>query len=132
MNAQTEIDQSTVRECAFASSFFNQLSKKWTMPVIHAIGLRPSARFNELKRMIEGISAACLSDRLAELEKAGVIVRRVYPETPPRVEYSLTDKGLELRALLSGLVDWVRKNSSTNGDGMKKRENPLFHPQGPR
>ncbi len=113
MKTHAELDQSTVKECAFASDFFNQLSKKWTMPVIHAMGLKPNARFNELKRMIEGISSACLSDRLMDLEKTGVIIRRVYPETPPRVEYNLSDKGQELRAHLDSLVEWVRKNKET-------------------
>lgn len=106
------MDQVTVKECAFASEFFNQLSKKWTMPVIHTMGLRQTVRFNELKRMISGISAACLSDRLGELEKSGVVARRVYPETPPRVEYSLTEKGQELRTLLAGLVEWVKRNNA--------------------
>lgn len=104
------MDEGTVAECSVASDFFNQLSRKWTMPVIHAMGLRTTVRFNELKRMIEGLSAACLSDRLGELEKAGIVSRRVYPETPPRVEYQLTGKGEELRTLLAALVEWVKKN----------------------
>lgn len=110
MAAYAELDQETVAECSVASGFFNQLSRKWTMPVIHAMGLRPTVRFNELKRMIEGVSAACLSDRLGELEKAGIVSRRVYPETPPRVEYRLTGKGEELRTLLAELVEWVKRN----------------------
>lgn len=102
-----------VTECSVASDFFNQLSRKWTMPVIHAMGLKPTVRFNELKRMIQGVSAACLSDRLSELEKAGIASRRVYPETPPRVEYQLTAKGEELRTLLAELVEWVKRNNNT-------------------
>lgn len=127
-----EIDQGTVKECAFASGFFNQISKKWTMPVIHAMGLRDNLRFNELKRMIEGISAACLSDRLSELEKAGVVVRRVYPETPPRVEYNLTEKGHELRTLLAGLLDWVRKNNVSTGKGSEDKGGPMHFSAGKR
>ncbi len=115
MSSAGTVDSDTIKECTHASRFFNQISKKWTMPVIHSMGLGRPVRFNELKRMIDGISAACLSDRLGELEKAGIISRRVYPETPPRVEYSLTDKGLQLRTLLAGLVDWLRQNSPESG-----------------
>ncbi len=127
-----EMDQGAVKECAFASGFFNQISKKWTMPVIHAMGLKDNLRFNELKRMIEGISAACLSDRLRELEKAGVLVRRVYPETPPRVEYNLTEKGHELRTLLAGLLDWVRRNNESAGEGAEEKGGQMLFSAGKR
>jgi DNA-binding HxlR family transcriptional regulator len=67
------------------------------------------SRFNELKKKIGGISATSLSERLTELEARGVVKRSVYPESPPRVEYSLTDKGKELQRLLCRLADWVVK-----------------------
>ncbi len=64
-------------------------------------------RFNELKKRLGSISATSLTERLKELEQRGIVQRRVYPETPPRVEYSLTKKGRELHALLLQLADWV-------------------------
>ncbi len=90
-------------------SAWNSLAKTWTLPVIHALGLKQPARFNELKRRIHGISATSLAERLHELEQRKIIERKVYPETPPRVEYSLTRKGLELHELLGRLGEWVRK-----------------------
>ncbi len=77
--------------------------------MIHALGLQQPARFNELKRRIERISATSLAERLSELEKEGVVQRRVLPETPPRVEYSLTSKGKDLLSVLNEFADWVRK-----------------------
>jgi len=68
-----------------------------------------SARFNELKRRIHGISATSLAERLSELDQRKVVERKVYPETPPRVEYALTKKGLELLDILDSLAKWVMK-----------------------
>src|SRR5213593_5251983 len=96
-------------ECLLVHSAWNDLTKVWTLPVIHALGLKEPARFNELKRRIQGISATSLAERLNELDQRKIIERKVYPETPPRVEYSLTKKGMELRALLGDLAEWVKK-----------------------
>jgi DNA-binding HxlR family transcriptional regulator len=73
------------------------------------LGLREPARFNELKRRIDGISATSLAERLTQLEKFGIVQRKVFPETPPRVEYSLTAKGHELQKVLEGFADWVKR-----------------------
>ena len=90
-------------------SAWNDLTKVWTLPVIHALGLKEPARFNELKRRIQGISATSLAERLNELDQRKIIERKVFPETPPRVEYTLTKKGIELHALLGDLAEWVKK-----------------------
>src|SRR5881409_449797 len=109
----TQVDQDLTKEqteeCLLVHSAWNDLTKVWTLPVIHALGLKQPARFNELKRRIHGVSATSLAERLNELEKRKVIERKVYPETPPRVEYALTRKGLELHELLGKLGEWVKK-----------------------
>jgi len=109
----SQVDQDLTKEqteeCTLLHSAWNDLTKVWTLPVIHALGLKQPARFNELKRRINGISATSLAERLSELEQRKVIERKVYPETPPRVEYGLTKKGLELLHILDGLADWVMK-----------------------
>ena len=120
MSKLTQVDQDLTKEqteeCTLLHSAWNDLTKVWTLPVIHALGLKQPARFNELKRRINGISATSLAERLNELEQRKVIERKVYPETPPRVEYGLTKKGLELREILGGLADWVMKwDKSSNG-----------------
>jgi DNA-binding HxlR family transcriptional regulator len=112
-------------------SAWNDLTKVWTLPVIHALGLKEPARFNELKRRIHGISATSLAERLNELDQRKIIERKVYPETPPRVEYSLTKKGIELRALLGDLAEWVKRWDKQDIPGAEKiREEklrPLVH-----
>src|SRR6266581_1358342 len=109
----TQVDQDLTKEqteeCLLVHSAWNDLTKVWTLPVIHALGLKQPARFNELKRRIHGISATSLAERLSELDQRKVVERKVYPETPPRVEYALTKKGLELHELLGKLGEWVRK-----------------------
>jgi len=104
-----DITKEQTEECKLLHSAWNDLTKVWTLPVIHALGLKEPARFNELKRRIQGISATSLAERLNELDQRKIIERKVYPETPPRVEYSLTKKGMELRALLGDLAEWVKK-----------------------
>jgi len=63
---------------------------------------------------LEKISPKTLSDRLKELEKAGLILRESYAEIPPRVEYSLTQDGIELRNLMIPLIEWASKKSKLN------------------
>ena len=108
-NTQQEIGQEVIDECKVIHGQWNEITKVWTFPVIHALGLSQPARFNELKRRIDGISATSLSERLTELEKINIINRKVIPDTPPRVEYSLTPKGEDLHNLLEKFADWVKR-----------------------
>jgi DNA-binding HxlR family transcriptional regulator len=108
---------------------WNDLLKAWTLPVIHALGLGDTARFNELKKRLRVISATSLAERLKELEQRGIVERRVYPETPPRVEYSLTKKGRELHVLLLQLADWVirwNKKPAVITESIKRQKTPLL------
>ena len=130
MSKSTQVNQDITKEqsdeCKLLHSAWNDLTKVWTLPVIHALGLKEPARFNELKRRIQGISATSLAERLNELDQRKIIERRVYPETPPRVEYSLTKKGIELHALLGDLADWVKKWDKQDIAGAEKvREEKL-------
>lgn len=109
MSKSSQLDQEPTEECKFTYSIWNNLNKLWTLPVIHELGHKKPARFNELKRRIDGISATSLTERLTDLERHGIIQRKVLPETPPRVEYSLTIKGWELHALSCQLAKWVTK-----------------------
>jgi DNA-binding HxlR family transcriptional regulator len=72
------------------------IATKWTPLIVHDLSEGPR-RFMELEHACPGISPRTLSERLDMLERTGALVRRSYPESPPRVEYELTDKG---RALL--------------------------------
>lgn len=67
-------------------------------------------RFNELQRYINGISFKTLSLSLKELESDGLIVRKEYPQIPPKVEYSLSERGKSLMPILDGMCEWGDKN----------------------
>jgi DNA-binding HxlR family transcriptional regulator len=130
LSKSTQVNQDITKEqseeCLLLHSAWNDLTKVWTLPVIHALGLKEPARFNELKRRIHGISATSLAERLNELDQRKIIERKVYPETPPRVEYSLTKKGMELRALLGDLAEWVKRWDRQDIAGAEKiREEKL-------
>ena len=118
MSNAVQINKEVLDSCKTIHASWNELTKVWTLPVIHALGLQEPARFNELKRRIQGISATSLAERLSEMEKQGVVARKVYPESPPRVEYSLTQKGQELKEILRELGDWAirwsDKSQTTN------------------
>ncbi len=73
------------------------------------IGNNEKLRFNQLMKNLGTISPKTLSDRLKELEKAGLIIRESFAEIPPRVEYSLTKEGIELRNLMIPLIEWASK-----------------------
>jgi len=80
---------------------------KWTLLVIRDLAAG-CCRFCELERSLEGISPRTLSLRLRALEEEGVVVRRTFPEVPPRVEYALTEKG----EALVPLIDDMRRYGS--------------------
>lgn len=78
------------------------IGSKWKLLIIRNLRMRPW-RFNELKRNLEGISQKSLTDSLRSLEEDGVVVRTVYPEAPPRVEYSLSELGESMRPILDAM-----------------------------
>jgi DNA-binding HxlR family transcriptional regulator len=114
LSKSQQLDQETLDECAMVHAAWNELTRTWTLPTIHALGLKEPARFNELKKRIHNISATSLSERLTQLEKAGVVQRKVFPTQPPRVEYSLTAKGHELQKVLGELAGWVKRWAGKN------------------
>jgi DNA-binding HxlR family transcriptional regulator len=113
LSESKEITQDVLDECKVVHTTWNGLTKVWTLPVIHSLGLKEPARFNELKRRTQNISATSLTERLSELEREGIVQRKVFPDSPPRVEYSLTKKGWELHAILAEFADWAVKWGKT-------------------
>ena len=81
------------------------ISRKWALIVIHTL-LEGPLGFNELKRGIDGLSSKTLSNSLSYLSDEGIIDRRVFQNSPIRVEYSLTDKGEALNPLLTEMRQW--------------------------
>src|SRR3989441_2123702 len=89
-----------------ARDMLARIGDKWSVYVIHMLGDAGTMRFNELRSQVEGISQRMLTVTLRGMERDGLVIRKVYPEVPPRVEYSLTSLGKTLRQLVRGLVDW--------------------------
>ncbi|MFI7001261.1 winged helix-turn-helix transcriptional regulator [Nocardia sp. NPDC050175] len=81
---------------------------KWKLHLMWALSARPQ-RFGEIRRLLTGVSEKVLAENLRHLEASGVVHREVYPEVPPRVEYSLTPLGVELAAALRPLEEWGEK-----------------------
>ncbi|PVX26413.1 MAG: transcriptional regulator [Candidatus Bathyarchaeum sp.] len=83
------------------------ISKKWALLIINALGNCGTLRFNKLMETLNGISPKTLSDTLKELQAEGLINRESFAEIPPRVEYSLTNDGVELRKSIIPLLEWT-------------------------
>ncbi len=96
-----------------AQRVLNLISKKWSIQLIHLLSEGKKLRYKEIKEKLqkgwkkEKISDATLSARLADLTKENIFTREVYPELPPKVEYSLTEKGESLSKAIKYLVDWT-------------------------
>ncbi|PWV99125.1 HxlR family transcriptional regulator [Hoeflea marina] len=91
-----------------------KVGDKWSIFTMLALSMLPGerARFSELNRSIPTISQRMLALTLRNLERDGLVIREVFAEVPPRVEYELTPMGQSLLPALQGLVDWVAGNSA--------------------
>lgn len=92
--------------CYFCS-LFGLLGRKWTMHLVGVLTVEGTVRFNELKRRLDGISPRMLSNRLEELEDAGLVERIDHGTIPPKVEYALTDQGEGLDEVYGALLSWA-------------------------
>ena len=104
------------------------LGKRWSLLIIKNLSTKETIRFNELKRARAGRSSTVLSERLLELEREGLVTKKIYPEVPPRVEYSLTVQAKELEMIIKELARWVgrwkRPQSITAPAVATKKEEP--------
>ncbi|PKL59986.1 MAG: transcriptional regulator [Methanomicrobiales archaeon HGW-Methanomicrobiales-4] len=90
----------------------NTIAKKWAILIITIIGHHERIRFNDIMTTMEGISPKTLSDLLKALQKENLISRESFAETPPRVEYSLTDDGKQLCEAIIPLIRWAEKRDN--------------------
>ena len=97
-----------LKMCPKFESAFEILGKRWTGLIISAL-LAEVHRFTDISEMIPQLSDRMLVERLKELEVAGIVQRTVYPDTPVRVEYELTDKGRELNTVMDDVHKWADK-----------------------
>nr|WP_295889869.1 helix-turn-helix domain-containing protein [uncultured Devosia sp.] len=99
----------TLPACREVNQMLGRMGDKWTIMTIAMLVQQPR-RFNELKRMIGGISQQMLTRTLRSLEGDGLVSRKVHPSIPPQVEYSLTPLGQSLAQPLLALGTWVLDN----------------------
>ena len=101
-------------DCEFRE-MLDRVGDKWSLLVIAILEQSPTqrARFSELKRSIPGISQRMLTATLRSLERDGLLIREVFPEVPPRVEYELTALGRRFMEPVRDLVAWLQANWPT-------------------
>ena len=102
---QCSIVEADIDETGFSYTL-SLINGKYKMFILYALMEFGTVRFNEMKGYIKGISFKTLSANLKELEADGLIARKVYPQIPPKVEYSLTEKGKSLMLVLDQLCVW--------------------------
>ena len=94
--------------CPKFEDAFELLGKRWTGLIIRTL-LNDQKRFTDISAAIPNMSARMLTERFKELENHGIVIRTVYPETPVRIEYELTEKGKELGAVMDAVQIWAEK-----------------------
>lgn len=95
------------------------IGDKWKVLIIRDL-LTGTKRFGELKKSVGNISQKVLTSNLRAMEESGLLIRKVYAEVPPKVEYTLTDRGYSLKPILDSMFNW-------GTEYMAKKEINLFH-----
>lgn len=93
------------------------IARKHALSIVNFVGNRGTARFSEIQEGLGDVSSSTLSDTLQKLAEVGLVERRVIPETPPRVEYSITDAGGVLRRRFRALLGRIRPGEGSGRGG---------------
>ena len=99
-----EIDH--IQMCPRFETAFSFLGKRWNGLIIQGLMSGPK-RFKDISNLIPSMSDKMLSERMKDLELEGILIRHVYPETPVRIEYELTDKGRGLKPVMDQIQSWA-------------------------
>lgn len=102
-------EKGSIQETPFGYTL-SVIGGKWKMLILYLLAEKQPVRFNEMKRQIGAITFKTLSSQLKELEADGMVIRKEYPQVPPKVEYSLTHKAESLLPVLEQLCEWGEKN----------------------
>lgn len=94
--------------CPRFESAFAFLGKRWNGLIIQTLMSGPK-RFKDISNFIPSMSDKMLSERMKDLESEGILIRHVYPETPVRIEYELTDKGRALKPVMEQISSWAEQ-----------------------
>ena len=86
------------------------INGKWKLRILYELACEKIFRYSELKRNLTPITHKMLSTQLKELEEDGIIIRKEYPQVPPKVEYSLSEKGISFIPIINAMCDWGQIN----------------------
>src|SRR5215467_238366 len=98
------------------------LGRRWSLLILKNLCSKEVIRFNEFKKLLPGISSTVLAERLLELEREGLVSKKIYPEVPPKVEYRLTVRAKELGVILKELGTWASRWSAPEITATKTKE----------
>ncbi|KAA8782336.1 helix-turn-helix transcriptional regulator [Paenibacillus amylolyticus] len=101
-----KVEDQDMRMCPRFETAFSFLGKRWNGLIIQTL-MSGSKRFKDISNLIPSMSDKMLSERMKDLESEGILVRHVYPETPVRIEYELTEKGKALQPVMNQIQDWA-------------------------
>ena len=114
MNEKKEQNNKEIRDALFINcpirNVLARVSDKWSLLVLYNLQHKEPVRFKELQRQIPDISQKSLTQTLRALEEDGFVSREVFPEIPPRVEYSLTPRALSFLPLVENIINWAKEN----------------------
>lgn len=126
MNDQIKQKNKEIRDALFPDcpirNVLARVGDKWSLLVLYNLQHREPVRFKELQRQIHDISQKSLTKTLRTLEEDGFVTREVFPEVPPRVEYSLTPRALSFLPLVENMINWAKENM---GEIIKDRTNNI-------
>lgn len=100
----------------------SRVGDKWSLLVLYTLQHKEILRFKELQRLIPDISQKSLTQTLRTLEEDGFVTRKVFPEVPPRVEYTLTPRAHSFLPLVENMINWAKENME---EIIKDRESSL-------
>ena len=114
MNEQKDQKNKEIRDALFPDcpirNVLARVGDKWSLLVLYNLQHREPVRFKELQRQIPDISQKSLTQTLRTLEEEGFVSREVFPEVPPRVEYSLTARAHSFLPLVENMINWAKEN----------------------
>lgn len=111
---------------AATSETLRVLEGKWKIVIIvQLFAAKGPLRFSELERRVEGVNQKMLIQQLRQLEKDRIVTRKIYPEVPPKVEYTLSEMGIALGPSLEALIDWAFLRCETLGESADSDLEPV-------
>lgn len=117
---RTDIQNASYADCPIRM-VLARISDKWSILTLFTLTQAPVMRFNELQKTIPDISQKMLTVTLRTLEEDGLVRRQIYAQVPPKVEYSLTDRGMSLLPHINSLISWAQENMNGIINDRKRR-----------